>query len=205
MDKKMAIVILGGGLIKDKKGQWRTTNFNEKGDKFGILGDRLRVEAGNYLYKDNPESLIIASGGKGQLKGVKGAPNLSKIIKKELIELEVEEKRIIEENKSGNTWQQLQELKKIIIKKRLLLVIIISNKYHFLRVKVMIEQDRELKRMLDCSRIKLKTAEEILIKHEPRKWQEIIETAYKSKAMKKRIAREKKGIRQIKNGIYKFR
>lgn len=199
------ICILGGGIKKDPNGRWRTTNFDEKGDKFGILGDRLRVEAGNYLYKDNPESLIIASGGKGQLKGVKGAFNLSKIIKKELMELGVEGKRIIEENKSGNTWQQLQELKKIFIKKKLPEVIIISNKYHLSRVKIMIEQDRELKRMLDCSRIKLKTAEEILIKHEPRKWQEIIKTAYKSKAMKKRIAREKKGIRQIKNGTYKFR
>ena len=39
-----AIAVLGGNLVKDQSGKWRTTNF-EEGDIFGALGDRLRVVA----------------------------------------------------------------------------------------------------------------------------------------------------------------
>jgi len=56
MDKiEQAIYILGGGLKKEADGKWRTTNYDEPGDNFGISGDRLRVVAAGYLYKNNPE------------------------------------------------------------------------------------------------------------------------------------------------------
>jgi len=98
VNKKTAIVILGGGLKKDADGRWRTTNYDESGDNFGVSGDRLRVVAANYLYKNNQEQLIIASGGKGQLKNIPGAPAVSEVLKRELIELGVPEEKIIEEN-----------------------------------------------------------------------------------------------------------
>ena len=61
-----AIIILGGSIIKDEHtGKWRTTYFDEQGDNYGALGDHLRVEAAVYLFKNNPNTLIIASGGKG--------------------------------------------------------------------------------------------------------------------------------------------
>jgi len=200
---KKAIVILGGGLIKDKNGSWRTTNFNE-GDNFGASGDRLRVVAGSYLYKDSPQ-LIIASGGKGQYKDIPGAPAVAEIIKKELIKLDVLSEDIFLENNSGNTWQQLQELKKIINKMELNKVIIVSNRWHLPRVQTMIEKDQELANTFNKGQIKLVSAEDVVIKYEPEKWKKIIDSAYNSKEMKKRIALEKKGVREIKEGKYKLR
>ena len=207
-DSRKTFVVLGGALMKDSAGNWRTTNFNE-GDNFGISGDKLRIRAADLLVKslgDKANFLIIASGGKGQYKDIPGAPTVSAVIKKELIGLGVPANQIIEENKSGNTYQQLMALKKMIKEKRLQNVIIISNKHHLPRLKTFIGYDAELKQMSRQSNIGLKlvAAEDILLKYEPTVWQKTITEAYASKAMKKRIALEKRGVRQIKAGTYKF-
>jgi len=200
--EKKAVAIIGGGLIKEKS-KWHTTNFNE-GDNFAVQGDKLRVVAANYLYNDNPELLIIASAGKGQYKNIPDAPTVAEIIKDELVEFGVPEEKIIKEEQSGNTWQQLQELKKIIKKKELDNIIIVSNKYHLPRIQVMIKKDRDFKKMFDAAKIKLQSAEEVVIKHDPEQKKEI-ESVYKSKAMQERIALEQKGIRDIKEGRYKLK
>ncbi len=137
MDKNQAIVIIGGGLVKDKEGFWRTTTFKE-GDDFGALGDNLRVVAGSILAKKYPDALVIALGGKGQLEKIKDAPTVASIIKKELVSLGIDPLKIICEEKSGSTFQQLRELKKIIEDKRIESLLIISNKYHLPRVEAML-------------------------------------------------------------------
>lgn len=201
MKNKEAIVILGGWLIKDKDNNWRTTTFNENDDSIS-LGDRLRVVAGSFLYKNDRNQFLIASGGKGKLKDVPNIFNVSAIIKKELIELGVPANKIIEENKSNNTYEQLQELKKIIKNKRLNQIIIISNGYHLPRLEAMINIDIELKKLFKEAVIKLKSAEEVVLKYDPEKWRDIINNAYSSQAMKKRIKLEEKGVRDINIGKY---
>jgi len=198
--QKSAIVILGGGLVKDKHGKWHTTNFDEK-DKFGALGDRFRVKAGSYLYKKNTNQFIIVLGGKGQFKNIKNIPLISEIIKKELEELGVPPKNIIIETRSGNTFEQLQELKKIIKKQQLEEAVVISNEYHLPRIQVMIDQDKELK---NSAKIKLQSAEEIVTRYEPEQ-AEKIEFVYSSKSMQERIVLEQKGVQDIKDGKYKFK
>jgi len=206
--KKRLIVVLSGGAIKDEKtGKWRTAKFNEKGDNFGVQGDYLRTIAGSYLYKAKPNSILIASGGWGQLKDIPEAPTLATILKSELIELGVPAGKILTEEKSGATYQQLSELQKIAVKKGIKNIIIISNRYHLPRLRAMIEYGPGLnifKRMFDGSDIKLKSAEDILIKYKPEKWEKIINKAYKSKDIIARIELEKKGIEQIKKGTYSF-
>ncbi len=198
----IAIVVLGGGLIKDKSGKWRTTNFNE-GDNFGVSGDRLRVLAASYLYKDNPR-IIIVSGGRGQLSNIPNAPTIAEVLKKELIDLGVPASEIIEEDNSDNTWQQLQKLKKIIDKMQLRDVTVISNKWHLPRIKELIKKDRKLTSLFSDKAIKLISAERIVIRDNPKKWKGAIKLAYNSEAMKDRIKREKKGIGEIKKGTYKL-
>ena len=51
---KAAIIVLGGGLTKDTKGAWHTTTLNDRGDRYGVQGDRLRVEAAAILAKKHP-------------------------------------------------------------------------------------------------------------------------------------------------------
>jgi hypothetical protein len=202
---KIAIVVLGGGMKKDANGRWRTTNYDEPGDNFGVSGDRLRVEAANYLYKNNQEQLIITSGGKGQFRDISDAPAVSGILKKELMELGVPEKNIIEENNSGNTYEQLKEIKKIIGEKKLKNISILSNDWHLPRIKEMLEQFEELKQIFDSTKLEFLSAEKICLEYDKEAWQEIIEKAYKSEGLKKRIELEQKGVQDIKEGRYKIK
>lgn len=202
---KEFIVILGGTPAKDQTGGWRTTNFDEKeSDKLGWQGDRLRVVAASYLYQAKPESMIISSGGVGQLKDIPDAPPVAEVIKAELIELGVPVENIILEKKSGNTFQQLQKLSKMIPVQNPTRTVIISNRYHLPRVQAMIDYLDEFKELKNYN-LELVSAEEVVIKHDKHKWLEVINKTYASDEMKERIKLEQQGVKDIKAGIYKFK
>jgi len=207
MAKPKVMVVLGGALIKDIDANWRTADFNDAGDQFGISGDRLRVIAAHYLYQDDLNQLFIASGSglAGQLQNISDAPHLSEVLKKELIALGIPAEKIIEERNSNDTYQQLQELKKIVQQEGYDDVTLVSNIYHLPRIEAMIEVDRELKAMFDSGRLKVTAAEDILMAYEPAVWQETIERGYNSQAMQARIKLEQQGIKDIKEGKYKFK
>jgi len=200
---KKAIVIFGGGLSKGKGGTWHTTRFDEKGDQSGVLGDRLRVLAGKAMYDKNRNQQIIVLGGSGQLADVKGAPTVSEVIKRELMELGVPAGKIFTETFSKNTYTQLIELKKILGLERYDKIVIISNDYHLPRIKIMMEKDEFFAERLGGNSFKLVSSEKILLKHNPKKWSGVIKNAYESRGMRNRIKREEKGVRMLKEGKYK--
>lgn len=201
---KKAICVLIAGVKKNKDGQWASTDLGDSG--LGAPGGKLRVAAAAYLYKSNPESIIIASGGRGwDVKNDEPEhSDLSEIIKLELIELGVFEKNIIKENKSNKTFEQLKELKKIIDNEKFNETTIITNDYHLARVKAMLKYAQELSKMFADKRIALQSAEEICLRYDRIKWQNIIKAAYESEEMKKRMEMEENGVKQIKDGTYKF-
>lgn len=206
-NKNNVIVIIGGGLKKDKDGKWRTTNYFE-GDNFAVQGDRLRVEAGACLFNKNPEYLIITSAGKGQYKDIPDVLPVAEVVKTELVELGVTKEKIITETKSGNSYEQLRETGKIIDKMGFNQVIIISNRYHLPRLEAMIKYGPDLgrlKELLNSSIIELKSAEDILLVDNEDKYKKEIDLAYKSNKMKERIKLEEQGVGQIKQGRYKFK
>lgn len=197
--------VLGGGLKKDING-WRTTNFDE-GDNFGVQGDRLRVCAAAFLAKENSKSIVVVSGGRGQWRDVADAPTLSEVLKKELIVLGVSPERIIEENHSNNTYQQLKELSKILNGRDFFKISVISNRYHLLRVGAMIESVPNLKLLKDLlltGSLALLSAEDVLMDYDPNSWGDLINRVYSSEAMQKRIELENQGAAQIKAGTYKL-
>jgi len=200
---KTAIVILGGGLIEEG-GKWRTTNFEEKGDKFGTLGDRLRVVAGSFLHGDFPQSKIVCSGGKGQLKDQEDAPTVASVLYDELVELGIPADDIIKEESSGNTFEQLKEALKIIEKSEFDKVLIVSNEYHLPRIKAMLENFPDLKGYSEYD-FKLESAEKILVEHDPEAWKEVVRRAYESEEMKVRIRLEEKGVLDIRERKYKIK
>ncbi len=214
-DKKIdAIVILGGGLIKDKNG-WRTIRFGDMKNSSAaedVFGDNLRVVAGYFLYKNQQERektpLILVSGGRGYLRKVKGAPCVAKVLKKELLKLGIPRSVILEEKKSDNTYQQLKILSALILKNKWKNIAIVSNWYHLPRVRAIIENVKDLeflKNQIKSKKIFLLSAENIVLKYDKKKWGDTIARAMKSKWMKKRIVLEKQGIRQLKAGLYKLR
>jgi hypothetical protein len=203
---KKAVCVLSAGIKKNEKGEWTSTDLTKEDDVLGAPGGKLRVAAASYLYKNNPESIIIASGGRGWdvRDDESNRPNLAEILKRELIDLGVSESSVIKENKSNKTFEQLKELKKIIVREDFAELTIITNDYHLPRVKAMLEYDDDLHELLDNGRILLRSAEEICLRYDRKKWQNIIKEDYESEEMKKRIEREENGVKQIKNGIYKF-
>lgn len=204
MNKAGKIIdILGGSLIQDKNGRWRTTNFNE-GDNYGALGDHLRVVAASYLYRNNPASYFLASGGKGQLKAIASAPFISAIVKKELIKLGVPSSHIDTENNSNTTYEQLVELDKYVKNNKIKEMEIISNEHHLARISYMIKTGPKLAALRKLKHLKLLSAEKICLENAGDKWREEITKAYQSEAMKVRIKVERQGIDDLKNGRYKF-
>jgi len=205
MDKK-AIAIISAGVKKNKNGTWSNTNLTERSNQLGAPGGSLRVIAASYLYKIMSDYFLIALGGRGyDIKDKNpNRPDLCQITKNELKKLGLPENKIIEENKSNTTFEQLRELKQIILKLKLKSVIIVSNKYHLPRLKAMINKDLLLNSYLVSSRIRLVSAEKILLKYNPKKWEKIIKQGYSSVWMRVRIKMEKQGLKDLKNNKYKF-
>lgn len=191
--KRYTIIILGGLLRKNAEGKYRTGRFNY-----------IRVLAGYYLYrnlsKDNQVRLIV-SGGKGIYKNIPGIPPVASVMKQELIKLGLSPKEIIEEKKTASTYYELIWLKGFL-KKHPGKVIIISNGYHLPRIKAMIGLLPEL-RVIKRS-VELVSAEKIALKYN-KNLKYRINKAQQSPKMKKIIAGEKKGIKTLKAGNYKFR
>lgn len=201
MNKKYdALVILGGGL-KNDHGKWRTTNLDE-GDFFGVTGGRLRVIAGQLLFNKRLSDLIVASGGRDQYKNLVDAPTVSEVIKTELMELGVPADRIIEDKKSGDTHQQLKFVKLLINSRQMKKIALVSSEWHLPRIKALIDYSPHLVELTD--RIKLIAAEKVIIKYDKLNWQDEIAQARKSEELKKRIALEQRGARDIREGRYNF-
>ncbi len=194
--KRDAIVILGGGLIKDKNGQWHSTRF-----KGPVFASHLRVFAGYYLFKKNPASLMIAIGGKGYLKSIAGAPTVSQIIKNELVAMGVPPKSILEEKKPNNTYQSLQKIKNIMLSQKINKIDMVTNQFHLGRIRAFISQDAVMKKLLKYNKIRMVAAEPIVKIYKP-ELKNKIKMLYQSDKMKAVIALERTGIRQIKNGKY---
>ena len=198
------VIVLGGGLTRTSEGRWRTTTFEDSGDNFGFVGDRLRIDAAYHLYQENPEIIFILSGGKGQLSDNPDAESVAEVMKQELVEMGIPENQIVTETKSGNTFQQLRETAQIIEQKHFSEVALLTSRFHVERVKTMIEASPELKNVFERSSLQYKSAEDVLLEHDRERWNEMIERVYASEGMYKRIEQEKKGIRDLREGRYKL-
>ena len=188
-----AIVILGGLIRKKSNGTWKTGKFNY-----------IRVLAGYYLYKDMVRSYpikLIVSGGKGIYKDIPGAPAVATVMKQELVRLGLSSKKIAEEKNTASTYQELLWLRKLLDKK-LGKINIISNGYHLPRIKTMINFLPELKKVKN--KIILYSAEKVSVKYNKGLKKEIGNNK-KDPKMNKIISQEKKGIKALKSGNYKFR
>lgn len=189
----MIIFILGGLLRKNKNGGYKTNRFNY-----------ARVLAGYYLYKKlvlKNKPIIIVSGGKGIYKNIPGVPPVAKVMKKELIQMGIPSKDILKEEQTPSTYYELIWIKKYLAKNPTK-IITISNSYHLARIKAMIDYLPELKDL--NKKIILASAEKIVIKYN-KKLKDKINKDLKSQKMKKIIADEKRGIKALKSGNYKFR
>lgn len=103
------------------------------------LALQFRIEHAAMYLKDNPNTIAIASGGKGPGEDISEAES----IKRELIELGIEESRIRLEDRSTDTYENIRFSKKYIPKEAES-GLLVTNDFHIYRAK-MIADDEELK------------------------------------------------------------
>lgn len=129
-------VIIAGGMEKPKKGA----------DYIIILGARVngknvssnlcyRLEAALDYINDNPECQVIVSGGKGAGEDITEALAM----KNYLLDKGVEGARIIEEDKSVNTDENIKYSLEIIGTKSASIVVV-SNNFHVFRAKAIFKK-----------------------------------------------------------------
>lgn len=196
------LIILGGHAVKEQ-GHWRSTHF-EEGDQFGILGDYVRPIAAALLYKKNPHIKIGVCGTTKK----KGWPGTVNVIRQELFQLGVPRARITTVGQGVSTLWQLFHCQELIKKGGSEKIGVISNRYHLPRITAMIKNLPDLaflKTMFQKQRLRLISAEDILILEQPQEWKRSIGKFYRSPQVKERIKLEKQGIREIKTDQYQFR
>jgi uncharacterized SAM-binding protein YcdF (DUF218 family) len=107
--------------------------------KVPSLALKYRIDhAANYL-KENPDTIAIASGGKGPVEDISEA----ECIKRELMQHGIEESRIILEDKSTDTYENIGFSKKFIPEDSEI-GLVVTNDFHIFRAK-MIADNEELK------------------------------------------------------------
>ncbi|WP_088068665.1 YdcF family protein [Gottfriedia luciferensis] len=106
------VIVLGAGLKKNKP----------------TRALRYRIETAAKYAKENKNTKIIVSGGKGKDELISEA----ECMKVELIKLGIDEKKIIKEDLSTNTYENMKFSKKIINNNQAK-GIIVTNDYHLFR------------------------------------------------------------------------
>jgi spore coat polysaccharide biosynthesis protein SpsF len=199
-----AIVVLAGGIKQDHGQRWVSTDLTEDDDRQGAPGAILRIHAAAMLADIFPKAVIVASGGEGYdvpVNTLCRRPLLAEILHRELVENGVSPERIFLENKSNNTYQQLLELQTMLALKHWERAIVVTNSWHLTRVRAML-----LRKFGDLARrADVMAAEDVLVAAQPDRWITWLAGVYQSDFLKKRIEREHRGVRQIKNDTYDFK
>ncbi len=199
--KNKIICILCAG-VKSKDGKWMSTGWDDEDFDYGIPGGTLREWATYYLSNDFPEAIIFVPGQRGHdvVNDEPARPDLSDIIKYELVELGVQTNRIITEHKSNNTHEQLMALVSFG-QTGFSEILIITSRCHVGRVKAMIEYKPDLE-SLRKSNVKIIAAEDILLSKEPSRWKSIIGNLYNNPKMRGIEKNERNGINALRARQY---
>ncbi|MBI4087893.1 YdcF family protein [Candidatus Kaiserbacteria bacterium] len=195
-----AIAILAGS-VRRSGDRWVSTGLTEEDDTYGVPGQSLRVAAAVFLAQKYPNALLIPSGGVGYDNRDAVQPALSEVMRDELVAGGVDASRILVEKGSNSTFQQLTEIGKLAGEQDWRRVLLVTNRWHIPRVAAMLAAKfSALERVAATI-----AAEDILMGNESEVWGPVIEAANQSEFLRRRIAREDEGVRQIQNGTYHYR
>ncbi len=137
------IIILEGLIIYSSR-----NNFSPDADYIIVLGAKLHGKrpSKSLLYRMNtalaymkkyPNMKLIASGGQGFDESIPEAV----AIKNYFIENGIKADRILLEDKSKNTFENMKFSRKLIKKNGLIKINVVTNRYHILRSKLLAERN----------------------------------------------------------------
>lgn len=207
------VALVGGILLHDPDGTFRTSTLDDHENPYGVFGDRLRSEAAALLYRQSPrDTSILVLGGVTPLhKTFPDAPHLSAVIKRELLALGVPEERVeeVDLDPACGTYQQLLHLarrvREVYLSTQIDDLAILASLWQFPRIFAMIHFRDELAEVLlrDRPRVRYVAAEDVVADHDPKRYAEII-TAGRRPEMARCIKSELRGASMVAEGTYKF-
>lgn len=206
MKSNLHIALLAASIKPNSSGRWVSADLTEEDSDHGAPGGTLRVVAAALLLREYPEARVITGGAKGfdvRIGLSEDRPLLAEILRDELLAQGISEDRMILQRTSNSTHQELKELERIAGELGLSQLTILTSRWHIPRLEVMINYKFAQFHQSIC--LKLVAAEDVLIAHNSRKWQTVIQSAYDSNWMKQRTEMEARGIQQIIDGTYVFR
>ncbi len=145
----VAFGVIYVGLLQFKISQYSHVEAPKNADYLIVLGARVkgtvpslafasRINAAAAYLKKNKETLVIASGGKGPGEEISEAES----IKRELVKQGIGESRIILEDRSTDTYENISFSKKLIPQDANL-GLIVTNNFHLYRA-ISIARDQDL-------------------------------------------------------------
>lgn len=187
------IVIPSGGSQRTPNGTYRSTTY-EDGDAFGLLGGYARVQAAAILAEKFSHAMIVTAG-KGAGDGV--SPSHAEVMRRELVELGVNQNRIILEEHSVSTKSGIFEALSLAEKYGWSSMLFVSNDYHQDRLRLMVEMATMTVLKTQCV-----SAEDVIISTRP-SFKEEFENIKSTLSYRKRLESEAKGIEALRSGKYK--
>jgi uncharacterized SAM-binding protein YcdF (DUF218 family) len=212
-----AIFVLGGGLYKHGD-KFYPTDYRQ-GDEFGMQGAGMRIAAGIDLYLNGQaKNFVFTTGVTEKNKSAYGPdiPTEAETYRdKFLRSLDAFKKRkenaekikslekpeTILEKKSVTTLTNIKECLQIVQDKGWKKIAIMSSDFHIPRIKALYAQALKQHPKLQIE-VEFMSAEEVVKKAEPGKYDKVIEMAYQTPEAKKRLDNEARGIEDIKSGKY---
>lgn len=190
-----AIAILTGGTVSYEDPEtgiqtFRSTTEHDA-DSGGMLWGSIRVEAGAYLAARFPDALVLVCGG-----GREVPPSHAQVMKEELCALGVAPERIVTEEHSTNTQEQLVLLCSLATKHSANSVLLVSNEYHIPRIKAFLEYMDVGELSIDCV-----SAESVVIQEDPSRATAICDI-HSSAPYILRLSHEAQGIEALRAGTY---
>ncbi|MGJ7909737.1 YdcF family protein [Neobacillus sp. LXY-1] len=139
-----------GGFLQFKISEYSHLKTPENADYLIVLGTSVkgqvpskalscRINTAAHFLQKNKHTIIIASGGKGKAEKISEAES----IKRELIKRGIDESRIIKEDRSTNTKENIRFSKQLLPDKNMSGVIV-TNNFHMYR-SLSIAHDQHLK------------------------------------------------------------
>lgn len=137
------------GFLQIKINQYSDVHATKNADYLIVLGARVkgtvpslvlasRIETAAAYLKENKDTIAIASGGKGSGEDISEAES----IKRELVKRGIGESRIILEDRSTDTYENILFSKKLI-PPHVKLGVVVTNKFHMYRA-ISLAHDRGL-------------------------------------------------------------
>jgi uncharacterized SAM-binding protein YcdF (DUF218 family) len=153
-NKKWLLILIGIALVYFGALQWKITQYSHlkapnHADYLIILGANVkglvpssvlqsRIDTAAIYLKNNPKTIVIASGGKGSGEDISEA----EAIKRELLKKGIKSSRILLENQSTNTYENIKFSKKLL-PQNAKTGVVVTNRFHLYRA-LMIAGDQHL-------------------------------------------------------------